>query len=282
MNTKKIFFTALLAGLCGMAFAQTVKVHEKTGTVVYNALAVDSITFSENSELPANRSHATTVNIDAHWCALGTSITFLNTYEKYDRFKSGYLDRVMTKLNFSKLTNQAVSGGCIISALDKVIKADYYTIEHGINDWGHVIDANHVAVGDFEEDYINKKNKNTFAYYYRMLIDLIFSTNPYAKVVLCTPRKAYGFGTYLPAHWYDPMIDENGKEVYLEDYANLIRKIAEYESFPLCDWFAEAGGQRNLAKYSIDEALHPNDTGHQIMANLLVEAFMKTIIPPTK
>ncbi|MBQ0090030.1 MAG: SGNH/GDSL hydrolase family protein, partial [Prevotellaceae bacterium] len=270
--------------------AQSFTVNEKNkATTTFNVDNVESIEMSETTLLPAGTS-STTINLKGTWCSIGTSITWYNDNVSASggRFTRGYQDRVMDRIHFAKLINKGLNGQCLKNSytdfnLRKTqYKADYYTIEHGINDWGHVVDANHVAVGDFEEDYINKKNKNTFAYYYRMLIDLIFSTNPYAKVVLCTPRKAYGFGTYLPAHWYDPMIDENGKEVYLEDYANLIRKIAEYESFPLCDWFAEAGGQRNLAKYSIDEALHPNDTGHQIMANLLVEAFMKTIIPPTK
>lgn len=266
MNTRILFLTVLMASLCGLASAQTVKVHEKNGTIVYNAQAVDSITFSEDSELAANQSHAATVNVNAHWCALGTSITYLNTYEKFDRFKSGYLDRVMTKLHFTKLTNQGVSGGCIISALDKVIKADYYTIEHGINDWGQFTE-----VGTFD-DYLNNTNNGTFAANYRKVIDRIFTVNPKAKVVLCTPRKAYGFAAYLPD---DCMGELNG--VYLKDYVDIVRQIGEYEGFPVADFYAECGGQRDLARMSNDVALHPNDEGYQMMANVLIKAMEKVI-----
>ena len=90
--------------------------------------------------------------------------------------------------------------------------------------------------------------------------------------MLCTPRKAYGYGNYLPAHWYDP---KNG--IYLQEYADLIRQIAAYESFPVADFFAECGGQRQLAYLSYDSALHPNDEGMQLMANVLIQAFEKIL-----
>ena len=160
------------------------------------------------------------------------------------------------------------------SAYDAIVRADYYTIEHGINDWGHC-----TPVGSFEDDYIGQKNKNTFAYEYRRLIDRIFKVNRNAKVVLCTPRKAYGFGDYLPAHWYDPMVAPDGTKIYLKEYADLIRQIAEYEGMPVADWFAECGGQNDLSVQSIDVALHPNDVGYQRMANVLIQALRKVIVP---
>ena len=105
-----------------------------------------------------------------------------------------------------------------------------------------------------------------------MVIDRNFAVNPKAKVVLCTPRKAYNFSGYLPN---DCMGDING--VYLADYVNIIRQIAEYEGFPLADFYAECGGQRDLARMSMDTALHPNDEGYQMMANVLIPALKKVI-----
>ena len=173
----------------------------------------------------------------------------------------------MDQLIFSKLYNKGDNGGCVARSVDKPVKADYYTIEHGANDWGHS-----VPVGTIE-DYINNTNNGTFAADYRRLIDKIFSLNPNAKVVLCTPRKGYGFGGYLPAHWYDA---KGG--IYLEEYANLIRQIADYESMPVADFFSLCGGQHNLKELSIDDALHPNDDGYQLMANVLIKALEKVII----
>ena len=91
--------------------------------------------------------------------------------------------------------------------------------------------------------------------------------------MLCTPRKAYGFSGYLPAHWYDP---KNG--IRLGEYAELVRQIAAYESFPLADFFNLCAGQRNLSRLSIDDAVHPNDNGYQLMANVLIDALEKVLV----
>ena len=234
---KKIILTAMMT-VALTVNAQTLMIHEKGGIARYNAAMVDSITFDEQAQMPANIPYTTQMTINAHWCALGTSITYLNDYDKQGRFEKGYMDRTMDQLHFAKMTNQGVSGGCIRSAYDKVIKADYYTI----------------------------------AYWYRMVIDRIFAVNPKAKIVLCTPRKAYGFSGYLPS---DCLGDING--VYLKDYVEIIRQIAQYEGFPLADFYAECGGQRDLARMSMDTALHPNDEGYQMMANVLIPALKKVI-----
>ena len=46
---------------------------------------------------------------------------------------------------------------------------------------------------------------------------------------------------------------------------------------PVADFFAECGGQRQLKNLSYDTALHPNDEGFQIMANVLIQAFEKIL-----
>ena len=263
---KTVFLAAIAISACATMRAQVATVYEKGNTTTFNTTMVDSITFDDKNTMPSAIPYTSRQEIDAHWCALGTSITYLNTYDKQGRFERGYMDRTMDQLHFKKMTNQGVSGGCIKSAYDKVIFADYYTIEHGINDWGQF-----TPVGTFD-DYVNKNNNGSFAYWYRMVIDRIFEVNPKAKVVLCTPRKAYGFNTYLPDNCMDAI---NG--VYLKDYVNIIRQIAEYEGFPLADFYAECGGQRDLARMSMDQALHPNDEGHQMMANVLIQALKKVI-----
>lgn len=211
--------------------------------------------------------------INAHWCALGTSITWYNENVSAQpipgSFTRGYQDRVKDVLGFTTYSNRAVNGGDIKSIFDRnmLIRADYYTIEHGINDWGKSI-----PVGTID-DYINNTQNGTFAATYRLVIESIFALNPDAKVVLCTPRKAYGFSGYLPAHWYDP---KNG--IYLKEYADIVRQIAEYESFPLADFFGECGAQHNLHRLSIDTAVHPNDPGYQMMANVLIDALERVLV----
>ena len=261
---KRTYFTIILCAIASVAMAQSFTVYEKDKkTHGYNNEDVDSIVFSTEQ---AATSSSEPRKIKARWCSLGTSISWLNENTASYPLTKGYQTRVMEKLAFTNFSNKAVNGGTISSAISSVVYADYYTIEHGINDWGHS-----TPVGTID-DYINNTKNGTFAAIYRQVIDRIFQRNAKARVILCTPRKAYGFGTYLPAHWYDPL---NG--IYLEEYANIVRQIAAYESFPVADFFAECGGQRQLDNWSYDTALHPNDEGMQIMANVLIQAFEKIL-----
>ena len=257
------FIALILCAIASAAMAQSFTVYENGKTSGFNEEDVDSIVFSPD-KAPAAKPQPRVIN--ARWCSLGTPISWLNENTASYPLTKGYETRVMEKLAFTKVSNQAVNGGTISSALNAVINADYYTIEHGINDWGHS-----TPVGTIR-DYINNARNGTFAAYYRQVIERIFQRNPKARVILCTPRKAYGFNGYLPDHWYDP---KGG--IYLKEYADLIREIAAYESFPVADFFAECGGQRQLSYLSYDVALHPNDAGMQIMANVLIQAFEKIL-----
>ncbi|MCR4921807.1 MAG: SGNH/GDSL hydrolase family protein [Bacteroidaceae bacterium] len=215
----------------------------------------------EESEAPAPRV------VKGRWCSLGTSITWVNDHNE-GLVEKGYQTRVMERLAFTRHINRAVNGGRVASAIPEVVRAEYYTIEHGINDWG-----GRVLPGTFE-DYRNDTRNGTFAASYRMLIDAIFHKNPRAKVVLCTPRKAYGYNGTFPDNPNDAL--SNGYT--LKDYVDIVRQIAEYESFPVADFYTECGGGRLLTYLSTDKALHPNDAGYQLMANVLVQALEKVIV----
>lgn len=257
-----------LSSLCLLAVsasAQSFTVYGDSKAVGFNAAKVDSVTFSTNSVSDAGETISGKRIVKGKWCALGTSITWYNDHP--NGFSKGYETRLLEKLGFTSWVNKGVNGGVLSSAIAAVEKADYYTIEHGINDWGHS-----TPVGTMN-DYINNTNDGTFAATYRRLIEAIFAANPDAKIVLCTPRKAYGFNGYLPAHWYDA---HNG--IYLKEYADIIKEIAAYEGFPVADFFNECGGQHNLRRLSIDSALHPNDAGYQMMANVLQQAMEKIIV----
>ena len=263
---KRSYMTIILCAVASVAMAQSFTVFDKDGkNRGYNSADVDSIVFSPEQ---AQTSSAEPRQIKGSWCSIGTSISWLNDHTDSYPLTKGYQTRVMEKLAFAHFFNKAVSGGMISSANSNqaIALADYYTIEHGINDWGHS-----TPVGTIN-DYINNTKNGTFAATYRQVIDRIFTRNKKARVILCTPRKAYGYGDFLPDHWYDA---KNG--IYLQEYADLIRQIAAYESFPVADFFAEAGGQRQLDYWSYDTALHPNDAGMQIMANILIQAFEKIL-----
>lgn len=264
---KKITSLAVLLFIALFSMAQSVNIHQGATSVGFNVSDIDSIIFSSKAAENEFVGNGEVTPVKGHWLSLGTSISWYNSNVS-SAFTKGYQTRVLEKLHFDKFTNNGINASCLSSAKNYVIKADYYTIEHGINDWG-----NSVPVGTID-DYINNTKNGTFAASYRELIDKIYATNPKAMIILCTPRKAYGFGSYLPAHWYDA---KNG--IYLKDYAEIVRQIAEYESLPVADFFRYCGNQRNLAQLSIDVALHPNDNGYQLMANVLVEAFKQVLLP---
>ena len=264
---KKLFL-AVAAALFGLAAtAQSISVYSGAKEKLnFSPEEIDSIVFNKEDATGV----LTARPVNGTWCSIGTSITWYNDNVSFSngRFTRGYQDRVMDKLAFADFINVGESGGIASGSINKPKQADYYSIEHGINDWGKL-----TPVGTFD-DYLNNTGTATFAGAYRLLIDKIYSLNPKAKIVLCTPRKGYGFDAYLPDHWYDP----NSKGVYLKEYADIIKQIAEYESLPVADFFNECGGQHNLDKLSIDVALHPNDDGYQMMANVLIKAFEKIIV----
>ena len=200
------------------------------------------------------------------WVSLGTSITWYNDNLKGMAGRGlsrGYQDRVRDVLAFDGFLNLGCNGGTVGTQLGNVKAGDYYTIEHGINDWGHSVPVGTIA------DYRNPGAKNgTFCATYRKLVDKIRALNPQAKIILCTPRRGYGFHGYLPARCEEP---KNG--IYLREYADAVRAIAAEEGFPLVDFYATCGEQDELASLSIDVALHPNDAGFERMAHELLKAF---------
>ena len=204
--------------------------------------------------------------VDAVWCSLGTSITWYdeNVSASYGRFRKGYQTRVKEMLRFRDYAAWGCNGGTVSNqwkCLPKTV-GDIYTIEHGVNDFGKC-----VRVGAFE-DYLGNASNGTFYANYRILVDNIRAKNPKARFILCTPRKSYGFGTYLP-----PTCDGEKNGARLADYAVAVRTIAAHERFTVADFFATCGEQDELLSLSIDSALHPNDPGYQLMANELVRAF---------
>ncbi len=202
--------------------------------------------------------------VPRRWCSLGTSITWYNNHVA-PSFTKGYQTRVMERIRFTGFVNRGISGGCVASAIGNVVPAGFYTVEHGINDWG-----NRVKPGTMK-DYLNDTGTGTFAGGYRKVINAIRAVSPKAKIILCTPRKGYGFGTYLPAR-----CDEQQPGGYfLKDYVKIVRAIAAKEGFLVADFYGTCGEQDELASLSIDTALHPNDAGYQRMADELVKTILK-------
>lgn len=202
--------------------------------------------------------------LDGSWCSCGTSITWYDTHVATNRFEKGYQDVVRETLGFNSFTNVGLNGSCVAAIPQELPKCDWYTIEHGVNDWGHT-----TPIGTWA-DYVDPRDTRNFYADYRRFVNRIRAVNPNAKIILCTPRKSYGFGTYLP-----PTADGAKGGLRLFEYAQAVREIAYREGLGLADFYAEAGDDAELAALSIDLALHPNTRGYRLMAQVLEKAFLR-------
>lgn len=224
--------------------------------VIFSSVAKDYIDIYQIDE--RGLAEAEVIDAGGTWQALGTSITWYDLSPQHavniDGFRQGYVSFVQRKLYFSKFTNTGGSGQDIPYHFDKIIFADYYTIEHGIN---HL----NTALGTLD-DFVNDTGDGTFAGLYRHLINIILGVNPSAKIILCTVNRSnYGGRDYES----------------LKAKSDLIIQIGGYCGFPVADWFYQAGmNDFNLSQTTID-GLHPNDDGHSRMAAVLVEAFKKSM-----
>ena len=199
------------------------------------------------------------------WCSIGTSISWYNGHPN-GKFTHGYQDRVCEVLKFDGLLNVAISGAYLAQSLGSAVRADFYTIEHGLNDWGSTI-----PVGTID-DYRNNAKNGTFCATYRQMIDEIRGLNPAAKIILCTPRRGIGAG-WFPMSSDDPCTNRGTPGTYLKDYVDAIKAIAEEESLPVADFYTTCGTDAELPSLSQDNAVHPNDAGYQLMADELIRAF---------
>jgi len=103
------------------------------------------------------------------------------------------------------------------------------------------------------------------------------------KVILMTPnpmrwtaemKAMYGKAPYKPA-------DPDGFNVLLKDYAEAVRDVAAEQKIPLVDVyeaFLEHGRQKGRSvDQLLSDGVHPNDRGHEIVAQLLVEQIVAAI-----
>jgi lysophospholipase L1-like esterase len=83
---------------------------------------------------------------------------------------------------------------------------------------------------------------------------------PEARIVVMTPLHRAG----------ELNVNANGKT--LADYVGIIREVAEYYSLPVLDLFRISGMQPEInviKKTYVPDGLHPNDKGHERMADII-------------
>lgn len=147
-----------------------------------------------------------------------------------------------------------------VEALDA--DADIVVVFGGTNDYGH----GDAAMGNFED-----RTVDTFYGACHDLCLRLLNKYPSAIIVFMTPLHRLQEDTYR---------NVRANEVrHLSDFVRAIREVAEYYSLPVLDLFRVAGiqpsieGQRTLF---MPDGLHPNEAGHQRIADRLI-AFLNTL-----
>jgi lysophospholipase L1-like esterase len=174
------------------------------------------------------------------WVAIGDSITYLNDHpnETGNRVKKGYLTRVTELLPNLKYTNKGFNGwtsGGIAQKIDDLglEKADIYSVFLGTNDWW-----SGRPVGTLE-DYKNGDGNKTVYGSFRIIIDKIRKLNPAARIVLITPMQRADFVYIADAANNAHGSYQAKKGQTLEQFANAIVAIAEYEKIAVVDLYHE-------------------------------------------
>ena len=141
--------------------------------------------------------------------------------------------------------------------------ADIVVVFGGTNDYGH---------GDAPLGSFSDRTPDTFYgachYLYSGLIKKYLGKTIVIMTPLhrCNELSAYGSAK---------------EERYgsLKEYVNIIREVAEYYSLPVLDLYASNGLQPEVEEIKntyIPDGLHPNDSGHQVLAYKL-ETFLKNL-----
>lgn len=141
-------------------------------------------------------------------------------------------------------------------------QVDCIVIFGGTNDYDH---------GDAPFGCFLDRTPMTFYGALHTVYSTLVSTYPGVPIVVITPlhRCNEDNGSVTRSYGYKP----------LKDYVNAIREVAEYYSLPVLDFFACSGLQPNVPAIKekfVPDGLHPNDAGHQIMSNMIIN-FLKAL-----
>ncbi len=151
------------------------------------------------------------------------------------------------------------------SRVDTMIPdADVVVVFGGTNDFGH---------GDAPMGTPADTDETTFCGALNVLYTKLYQRYPNAQLLVITPlhRLSEDEGT-----WNEQGVRAAGT---LKDYVNQIRRAAAYYAIPVLDLYAMSGMQPKipvLRERYMPDGLHPNDAGHELIANKLA-GFLKML-----
>lgn len=146
----------------------------------------------------------------------------------------------------------------ILRAESMAPEADLIVVFGGTNDYGN----GQAALGSIED-----KTEYTFYGAVRVLCVNLIKAYPNAQIVFITPLHRWnedgGLGTWKP----DGVVQHP-----LKDYAKAVKDVCEQFAIPVLDMFSQGSMPFNIPEYAklySEDGLHPNDKGHEILANKL-------------
>lgn len=203
------------------------------------------------------------------WCAIGDSFTYLDSHldETGFRVKKGYLGRTLDLLSMPvRVVNLGINGSATTDwVTQELVKADFYTILLGTNDWF----SRHTPLGT-AEDY-DSEREGTILGNLSCLIGNIRRTGGQAPVFVMNPVERGDFVCISDpdhrAHGSDRK--ENGLWLW-EVSAAIFGTVRGTDIYPI-DLHSRAGiTQENVAGMTYD-GLHPSDKGCDSIARVLSE-----------
>ncbi len=205
------------------------------------------------------------------WNMIGDSITYFCDspssngiqyvgYDKYISEKIGF--KTVNNYGYSAIAFTGTTGITSKTSLWDV--ADIYTIFLGTNDYSF-----DKAIGSLS-DYTGDTGILTMYGAMRELVDAIYTANPSAQILFCTPTKR----DYNSLDSWD---DTNGLGNTFEDYVTAIEAIAKYNSFEIIDLNKEAQFNRTTFSVLTYDNLHPVSLGYKHIANIFKPILLKYI-----
>ena len=185
------------------------------------------------------------------WTAIGDSITYLNDHldETGNRLTKGYLTDVVKQLPNIHYINQGHNGWTVVGIAREIdslgiVKSDVYSVFLGTNDWWSGL-----PLGTLD-DYKNNTGLGTSCGAFRIIINKIRSLNPDAKIIMMTPLQRSDFVYVGDSHnnAWGSYKAKNGQT--LEQFADAVKAIADYEHFALVDLYHNSGiTVENMVKF---------------------------------
>ena len=171
----------------------------------------------------------------------------------------------------TRIAAQKVSSSCAYHDLDFCYRypfmnkdADVVAVFGGTNDYGH----GDAPLGSFED-----RTPETFYGALHYLYSGLKEMYPKATIFVMTPLHREGEDN-------DMGEDSRKGKVYgdLKTYIKAIREVAEFYNLPVLDLYNESGMYADTeenSKKHFDDGLHPNDLGHRIIAEMIVDFLEK-------